>query len=82
MHTVAPRRPSDPLPHLTSPYSSECSPLLLAAEHGHPDLVSLVISHGAEVNYVAADGFTPLRMATQNGHRDIVLLLRAAGAVA
>ena len=54
--------------------------LLLAAEAGHSEIVSLLLSSGAIVNVQDQDGCTPLHMAAYGGHQEVVrkLLLSKA----
>ena len=44
------------------------TPLHEACNHGHPDLVSLLLRSGAGVNTRGMDGDTPLHDATVNSH--------------
>ncbi len=45
-------------------------------------IVSLLVSHGADVNLGDAQGVTPLTHAEQRGQRAVATILRAAGAAA
>eukprot|EP01052_Picozoa_sp_SAG31_P035050 SAG31_NODE_4179_length_3499_cov_5.939412_2_plen_473_part_00 len=56
------------------------TPLYVAAEKGHSEIVSGLVAAGADVNAAAQDGFTPLYVAAEKGHREIVSGLVAAGA--
>ena len=49
--------------------------LLLAAEKGHSDIVSLLLLSGALVNVQDNDGCTPLQLAACGGHLEIVYKL-------
>ncbi len=51
--------------------------LIIAAGHGHIDIVRLLIEHNADVN---AAGGLALTLATQKGYTDIVTVLRQHGA--
>ena len=54
--------------------------LMLAAYHGHHDVVSGLIESGADVNRVNDKGQTPLAGAVFKSHDDVVRALIAAGA--
>ncbi|XP_048249888.1 uncharacterized protein LOC124128376 [Haliotis rufescens] len=56
------------------------TPLFVACENGHIDIVRLLIEKGADVTAAAKDGCTPLHCACKNGHIDIVRLLIEKGA--
>jgi len=45
-----------------------------------PDLVRLLLKHGAKVNAADAEGLTPLHMAARRGHPDLAKVLLDAGA--
>lgn len=49
--------------------------LLKAVEYNHIDIVELLLSRGAKVNYSNTFGVTPLMVAAQKGHQAIVELL-------
>jgi hypothetical protein len=51
-----------------------------AAEHGHQEIVSILLTSGANVNKVNSEGKTALSLAAEKGHLEIVKLLLAAGA--
>ena len=44
-----------------------CAPFLLASMQHHPDLMELLLSHGANINTTSKHGWTPLMLATQRG---------------
>ncbi|XP_066523930.1 ankyrin repeat domain-containing protein 27 isoform X2 [Hoplias malabaricus] len=51
------------------------TPLHVAALHGHTELVSLFICHGANINAHSGQGATPLHLACQNSHIQVVTSL-------
>jgi uncharacterized protein len=54
--------------------------LLLAAYHGHTELVRALVSRGADVERINDRGQTPLAAAVFKGAADVVELLLGAGA--
>jgi hypothetical protein len=57
------------------------TPLYIAAQNGHSDVVRMLVDTGADVNQAKTDdGSTPLLMAVQEGHVDVVRMLVDAGA--
>ncbi|XP_078236475.1 ankyrin repeat domain-containing protein 27 isoform X1 [Pogona vitticeps] len=56
------------------------TPLHVAALHGHADLVSLLIKHGASPEAKDANCTVPLHLACQNGHVEVVKCLIEANA--
>ena len=57
-----------------------CTPLYIASQNGHVDVVSTLTSLGANVGACAGGGWTPLHIACLNGHAEIARLLVAHGA--
>ena len=53
--------------------------LLAATQGGHPSVVSLLLSHGADMEKKTPDGFTPLLLAVDKGHEDVARLLLKNG---
>ena len=51
-----------------------------AAAEGHPDVVDLLIQHGANVNAASKKGFTPLLFATMKNDSVSIRHLIKAGA--
>jgi ankyrin repeat protein len=69
----------------TDPNAGSCSycksPLHLAVENGHMELISILLRAGASVDLVSqADGYTPLHRAASLGHHEAVQLLLSSGA--
>lgn len=64
------------------PGPSGRSPLASAAESGSPELLMLLLQHGAIVEHVPAEpnGFTPLEIAVLANFEELVVPLIAAGA--
>ena len=58
----------------------EQTALMWAVEQIHPQIVRLLIEHGADVNARSKRGFTPLLFAAEQGVLDSVQALLAAGA--
>ena len=57
------------------------TPLLIASEQGHGDVVRQLLEGGAAINQSKEDGATPLYAASEDGHRDVVDILLKHGAV-
>lgn len=53
--------------------------LVLAAQLGHADIVSVLLEHGADPNLANLEGDTPLSVAAEQGHDKIVAMLLAKG---
>ena len=56
------------------------TPLHLAASEGYIEMISLLLSRGADVAAVATNGETALHRAAAGGHKDVVELLLSRGA--
>jgi ankyrin repeat protein len=56
------------------------TPLFYAAQAGHPDIVALLLDHGADVHHTARLGETPLDLAIWRSDLKVMELLVAAGA--
>jgi hypothetical protein len=56
------------------------SPLHIACENGHIEVVRLLVEAGADKDKAMANGYTPLFIACQNGHVEVVRLLVEPGA--
>lgn len=57
-----------------------CTPMHAAAAYGHPEMISILMQRGGEVNVTDYHGSTPLHLACQRGHQNVSLLLLAKGA--
>ena len=60
--------------------SNHDTPLTLACQGGHTELVQLLVSRGAELEHRDKKGFTPLILAATGGHAEISEILLDAGA--
>ena len=59
----------------------EPTPLLIAADEGHLEVVQFLVECGANKDQGRTnDGATPLFMAAQNGHLEVVRFLVESGA--
>ncbi len=56
------------------------TPLCIASEKGHLDVVDRLLSAGAGVDAATNTGATPLYVASQNGRLEVVDRLLSAGA--
>ena len=65
---------------LNLPEDGGVTPLHLAAENCHTNVVALLLEKGADVNIMADDKATPLHLAAQQGCADAVAILLAKGA--
>jgi ankyrin repeat protein len=54
--------------------------LMFACEHGHNDIVSMLLKYGASVDLGDEEGTTALMYACEHGHNDIVSMLLKCGA--
>jgi len=55
------------------------TPLMMASEEGHLEIVKFLMDNGAKVNAKTKYGETPLMMAAKSGHLEIVKLLVSKG---
>lgn len=56
------------------------NPLHLAAQHNHPDVVRILVSHGARIDARDGNSRTPLHMATKYNNHDVIATLAELGA--
>lgn len=56
------------------------TPLMLAVERHHPDVMRVLLKAGAKVNAAATDGITALMVSAFGGHADLIQPLVDAGA--
>ena len=63
-----------------NPEVRDGSPLQKATEHGHIEIVKLLLDHSADVNAKATVNWTALMAASRGGHAEIVRLLLDHGA--
>jgi hypothetical protein len=67
-------------PNLVQPQSGT-SPLFVAAQAGHLDVVAALLAHGADPNLArTSDGATPILMASTAGYPSVIVALLAHGA--
>lgn len=75
----------DSNPDLAHVYSPDGFPVVgLAATFGHPEMVTFLIEHGADVNAVATNGtgYNALTGSVSQKRRDVTKILLASGATA
>jgi ankyrin repeat protein len=61
-------------------YTSDISPLQVAAKVGHFCITAMLLERGTRVNHKDSEGKTPLIYASEEGHSTVVSLLLSAGA--
>lgn len=60
--------------------NSRVSPLYVACQEGHFDIVKLLVKHKADINLCKNDGSSPLSIANKKKHLNIVEFLQENGA--
>ena len=65
---------------LTGPKFHNETPLFVACQNGHQNVVATLLKHGANINQAASENATPLFIASQNGYKDVVEVLIKHGA--
>uniref|UniRef100_A0A7E4VDA0 Non-specific serine/threonine protein kinase n=1 Tax=Panagrellus redivivus TaxID=6233 RepID=A0A7E4VDA0_PANRE len=63
---------------VTSLQNASKTPLLLASEHGHAEVVQILIDAGADLFYCDANGHSALQIAQMGGHDGVASVLIAA----
>ncbi len=69
-----------PFGQLAQAQPNGVNPLLMAAQHGHAEIVHLLLNAGANVNQAQQNGVNPLHIAVQHNNVEAVRLLINAGA--
>ena len=55
--------------------NDDTTPLYIAAQNGHTDIVDALLATGADINKATNDSVTPLAIAAYKGHEPVVKLL-------
>jgi len=63
-----------------APCNENATPLLMSAQYGYLDVVSLLLEHGADPNINMNKGDSPLTVAAYYGHKEVVEKLLEYGA--
>lgn len=61
-------------------YKDAATPLFIASQNGHDNIVKMLLQSGADVNITRTDGASPLWIASQMGFDHIVKTLCRKGA--
>lgn len=56
------------------------SALHVAASHGHAEMVTALLDHGADPSITTHGGFAPLHYAAEAGHAEVITRLLGGGA--
>ena len=68
------------LPYIDADNVFKVTPLIVAAEEGHADVVSFLAGHGADLEWTERAGYTALSRATFRDHPEAINALLKAGA--
>ncbi|XP_071012794.1 ankyrin-1-like isoform X18 [Oncorhynchus clarkii lewisi] len=67
--------PAEEPPATTDTHTKGFTPLYMAAQENHLEVVKFLLENGANQSIPTEDGFTPLAVALQQGHENVVALL-------
>ncbi|XP_070292998.1 ankyrin-1-like [Salvelinus sp. IW2-2015] len=67
--------PAEEPPATTDNHTKGFTPLYMASQENHLEVVKFLLENGANQSLPTEDGFTPLAVALQQGHENVVALL-------